>query len=93
MNKFELITALADEANISKRAASHTVDILLGIILKKISNEEKVQLTGFGTFKVTKRPARKGRNPRTGEILQIPAALVPKFLPGAFFRSVVNEEK
>lgn len=93
MNKAELIEALAKETDMSKAAAGRAIDALVQIITKTVAKKEDVQLIGFGTFKATKRAARKGRNPRTGEALKITAAIVPKFTAGAAFKAAVNKRK
>ena len=93
MNKTELIEALAKETDQSKAAVSRTLDALVDIVTKTVAKKEDVQLIGFGTFKVSKRAARTGRNPRTGATLKIAAANVPKFTPGAAFKAAVNKKK
>ena len=93
MNKSELVEALAKETEMTKAAAGRAVDALVAIITKTVTKKEDVQLIGFGTFKATKRAARKGKNPRTGEPLKIAAAIVPKFTPGAAFKASVNKKK
>lgn len=86
MNKTELIDKLADSTSLSKADAGRAVDALFdaesGIISKRLQAGEKVQITGFGTFETRKRGARMGRNPRTGERIQIPASVSPAFRPG-----------
>jgi len=93
LNKAELIEALVKETDVSKAAAGRTIDALVQIITKTVAKKEDVQLIGFGTFKATKRAARKGKNPRTGEPLKIAAATVPKFTAGAAFKAAVNKKK
>jgi nucleoid DNA-binding protein len=93
LNKTELIEALAHETEMSKAAAGRAIDALLEIITKSVAKKQDVQLIGFGTFKATKRAARAGRNPRTGEALKIAAANVPKFTPGAAFKAALNKKK
>lgn len=93
MNKAELIEALVKETDMSKAAAGRAIDALVQIITKTVAKKEDVQLIGFGTFKATKRAARKGRNPRTGEALKITAATVPKFTAGAAFKAAVAKKK
>ncbi len=86
MNKTELIDSLADATNLSKADAGRTVDALFdvdnGIVAGALKAGAKVQITGFGTFETRKRGARMGRNPRTGERIQIPASTSPAFRPG-----------
>ncbi len=86
MNKTELIDKLADTANLSKADAGRVVDALFdvnnGIVAGPLKGGGKVQITGFGTFETRKRGARTGRNPRTGEKIQIAASTAPAFKPG-----------
>ena len=80
MNKNELISAVADSASITKTDAAKAVDAVFDTISTSLSSGTEVRLTGFGTFTVTSRKATTGRNPRTGEAIQIPASKLPKFL-------------
>ena len=82
MNKSELIEAVAKTAGISKATAGDALDATLSSIKVALKKEQSVTLVGFGTFKVGKRAARTGRNPRTGEAIKIKAAKVPKFSAG-----------
>ena len=93
MNKSGLIEALVKETDMSKAAAGRALNALVDIITKTVAKKQDVQLIGFGTFKATKRAARKGKNPRTGEPLKIAAATVPKFSAGASFKAAVNKKK
>ena len=93
LNKAGLIEALVKETEMSKAEAGRTINALVAIITKTVAKKEDVQLIGFGTFKATKRAARKGKNPRTGEALKIAAATVPKFTAGAAFKAAVNKKK
>jgi len=90
MNRADLIEAVALETELSKAAAGRVLDVLIDTIQKSVKNGDPVQLVGFGTFKSTKRAARTGKNPRTGEAVNIPAATVPKFVAGAKFKAVVD---
>ncbi len=90
MNKAELIDAVAENADISKAAATRAVDTVLESITNTLKNGEQVALIGFGTFSVKDRAARTGRNPRTGEPLEIPAAKVPSFKAGKALKDAVN---
>ncbi len=92
MNKTELIEALAKETELSKAAAGRTLDALMDIITKTVAKKQDVQLIGFGTFKASKRAARTGKNPRTGEALKIAASTVPTFKAGAAFKAAVNKK-
>jgi len=90
VNKAELIDAVAENADISKAAATRAVDTVLESITTTLKNGEQVALIGFGTFSVKERAARTGRNPRTGEPLEIPAAKVPSFKAGKALKDAVN---
>jgi len=90
MNKTELIEHIAAQADISKAAASRSLDALIGAVKTTLKKGRPVTLVGFGTFDVTTRAARTGRNPRTGEAIQIEGAKVPKFRPGKALKDAVN---
>jgi len=90
MTKAELIDVIAKGADISKAAAGKALDSTLGGIKKSLKKGDKVTLVGFGTFSVTKRKARKGRNPRTGKEITIAAAKVPKFTAGKALKDTVK---
>ncbi|MDP2419510.1 MAG: HU family DNA-binding protein [Hydrogenophaga sp.] len=90
MNKTELVEHIAVHADISKAAATRALDSAIAAILTTLKNGDTVSLVGFGSFSVTKRPARKGRNPRTGEEIKIDAAKVPKFRPGKALKDALN---
>ncbi len=82
MNKTELIDHIASKADISKAAAGRSLDALIGAVKTTLKKGGTVTLVGFGTFAVSARAARTGRNPRTGETIKIKKAKVPKFRPG-----------
>ena len=82
VNKSELIEHIAKQADISKAAATRALEALIGGVKTTLKRGGSVSLVGFGTFTVTKRAARAGRNPRTGAAIKIKAAKVPKFRPG-----------
>jgi len=82
MNKADLIDKIAKDTSISKTAASRTLDSLVEGVTKSLKKGERVALVGFGTFSVSKRKARVGRNPQTGEQIQIKARRVARFRPG-----------
>lgn len=82
MNKNDLIAAVADNAGLSKGDATKAVDGVFAAITDAMKSGDEVRLTGFGTFMVTDRAASQGRNPRTGETIQIPASKQPKFKAG-----------
>ena len=90
MNKSELIDAIAKKADISKASAGGALDATLSAIKVSLKKGQSVTLVGFGTFKVGKRAARTGRNPRTGEAIKIKAAKVPKFSAGKALKDAVN---
>jgi len=93
MNKTELVEIAAKEADISKAAAGKVLDAIIGAVVKTVSKGDTVALIGFGTFKSSKRAARAGKNPRTGEALKIAATTVPKFSAGAGFKTAVAGKK
>jgi DNA-binding protein HU-beta len=82
VNKTELIEHIATQADISKAAAGRALDALIGGVKTALKKNGSVSIVGFGTFAVTKRASRTGRNPRTGAAIKIKAAKVPKFRPG-----------
>ncbi|GAC41864.1 HU family DNA-binding protein [Paenibacillus popilliae] len=82
MNKSELITEVAESTELSKKDVSKVVDAVFEAISSALQNGDKVQLVGFGNFEVRERSARKGRNPQTGEEIEIPASKIPAFKPG-----------
>lgn len=90
MNKAELIDALADGSDISKAAASRAVDSMITAITRALQKGDQVALVGFGTFSVKDRAARTGRNPRTGEAIQIKASKNPVFKAGKALKDAVN---
>lgn len=93
MNKADLIDSIVKETELSKAGAARALNAALDTIVKTVAKKQDVQLIGFGTFKASKRAARTGKNPRTGEKLQIAAATVPKFSAGAGFKAAVNKKK
>ena len=90
MNKAELVDSVASSANLSKAAAGRAVDAMLSSISGALSNGQQVAIVGFGTFSVKHRAARAGRNPRTGESIQIAASNVPGFKAGKALKEAVN---
>lgn len=91
MNKTELVKKIAEGADISQAAAAKTVDALMASITKELSEGGKVDLIGFGSFSLKHRAARKGRNPSTGQEIEISAANVPAFKPGKALKEAVNK--
>ncbi|MBY6273174.1 MAG: DNA-binding protein [Caldibacillus debilis] len=90
MNKTELVNAVAEAAQLSKKDATKAVDAVFDTILNALKEGEKVQLIGFGNFEVRERAARKGRNPQTGEEIEIAASKVPAFKPGKALKEAVK---
>ena len=90
MNKTELIAAVAEKAEISKKDAEKAVKAFTDVVSEELVNGGKIQLGGFGTFEVSERPAREGRNPRTGETMTIAATKTPKFKVGKALKDMVN---
>jgi DNA-binding protein HU-beta len=90
MNKGDLIDVVADDAGLSKADATRAVDAVIGAVTKALKSDQQVSLVGFGTFVVKKRAARQGRNPRTGETIQIAASNVPGFKAGKALKDAVN---
>ena len=82
MNKTELIAAIADKTDLSKKDVEAAVTAAVDVITAALSQQEKVQLVGFGSFEVKTRAERVGRNPKTNEAIQIPASETPVFKPG-----------
>ncbi|OGL64566.1 MAG: DNA-binding protein HU [Candidatus Tectomicrobia bacterium RIFCSPLOWO2_12_FULL_69_37] len=91
MQKSDLVVKIAEEAGISKAAADRALGSLLGNLSKALKKGDRVSLVGFGTFSVSKRSARMGRNPQTGEAIKIKAAKVPKFSAGKTLKDAVNK--
>ncbi len=90
MNKAELIEYIADSADLSKVSAGRALDAAIESITKALKKGDTITLVGFGTFSVRNRAARMGRNPRTGEEIQIKASKVPGFKPGKALKDAIN---
>ena len=90
MNKTELVAAIAENAEISKKDAEKALKAFVDVVTEELKKEEKVQLVGFGTFEVRKRSAREGRNPQTGQTMKIEACKAPKFKAGKALKDAVN---
>ena len=90
MNKTEYVDAVAERADVQKSDAAKIVDSLVEVIGEQLKKGDQITLVGFGTFLVSKREARKGRNPRTGEEIQIAASNVPRFKPGKALKESIN---
>ena len=91
MNKTELVAAIANNAEISKKDAEKALKAVVDVITDELKKGEKVQLVGFGTFEVSERAAREGRNPRTNETMSIPACKAPNFKAGKALKDAVNQ--
>ncbi len=90
MNKADIIEAMADSADISKAAAGRALDGMVEAIVSSMKQGEQVSLVGFGTFSVRERAAREGRNPQTGETIQIKASKIPSFKAGKGLKDALN---
>ena len=90
MNKTELVAAVADQADISKKDAEKALKAFVDVVTEEMKKGEKVQLVGFGTFEVSERAAREGRNPQTGKTMKIEACKAPKFKAGKALKDAVN---
>ena len=90
MNKADLVTAMAEKAGISKKDAEASLKAFTDIVAEELKKGEKIQLVGFGTFEVSERAAREGRNPQTGETMKIEASKSPKFKAGKALKDMVN---
>ena len=90
MNKTELVAAIAEQAGLSKKDAESALKAFVEVVTDELKKGDKVQLVGFGTFEVSERAAREGRNPRTGETMQITACKAPKFKAGKALKDAIN---
>ena len=90
MKKQELLAAIAQEAELSKKDAERALAATVNAISKALADGDKIQLVGFGTFEVRERAARTGKNPRTGEMIKIAASKVPAFKAGKALKDIVN---
>nr|WP_284694579.1 HU family DNA-binding protein [Geomonas sp. Red32] len=91
MNKQELVSAIADEAQITKVEADKALTAIVDTLTSCLAGGDKVTLVGFGTFSVAERAARTGKNPQTGKEIQIPASKAPKFKPGNTLKELINK--
>lgn len=91
MNKLELIAAVAEKAELSKKDVENAVKAFAEVVTEELSNGGEVKMSGFGTFSVTERAARVARNPKTGEPVNVPASKAPKFKPSKTFKDEVNQ--
>ncbi|MCD7872183.1 MAG: HU family DNA-binding protein [Clostridiales bacterium] len=90
MNKTELVAAVAEKAELSKKDAEAAIKAVVDAVTEALADGDKVSLVGFGTFDVKTRAARVGKNPRTGEAIEIPEAKVPSFKAGAALKNAVK---
>lgn len=91
MNKTELIAAMAEVSGLSKKDAEIAVRAFTDVVADELKKGGKIQLVGFGTFEVSERSAREGRNPKTGETMSIAASKTPKFKAGKALKDLINE--
>ena len=90
MNKAELVAAMAEKAELSKKDAEAALKAFTDVVAEELKKGEKIQLVGFGTFETSERAAREGRNPQTGETMEIKASKTPKFKAGKALKDMVN---
>ena len=90
MHKTELLAAIAEKAEISKKDSEKALKAFVDVVTEQLKNDDKVQLVGFGTFEVSKRAAREGRNPQTGKTMKIAACKAPKFKAGKALKDAIN---
>ena len=90
MNRVELIAAMAEKAELSKKDAEKALKAFTEVVAEELTKGEKIPLVGFGTFEVSERPAREGRNPRSGETMTIAASKAPKFKAGKALKDAIN---
>ena len=90
MNKTELVAAMAEQTNLSKKDAEAALKAFIDVVSEELKKGEKVQLVGFGTFEVSESAAREGRNPQTGETMEIKASKTPKFKAGKALKDMMN---
>ena len=90
MKKAELIAAMAEKAELSKKDSEKALKAFIDVVTDELVKGEKIQLVGFGTFEVSERPAREGRNPQTGETMEIKASKAPKFKAGKALKDIIN---
>jgi len=91
MTKADLITEVSRNAELSKKDAENTVNVFLDRIVEALKEGEKIELRGFGSFKLRRRNSRIGRNPRTSQAVQVPAKRVPYFKPGKDLKKLINK--
>lgn len=92
MTKAELVEEVARAADLTKKDAEVVVDEVFAAIIESLNRGEKIELRGFGSFRIRQRNSRRGRNPKTGDAVDIPAKAVPYFKPGKELRELINHE-
>lgn len=92
MNKAELVTAISERTELSKKDSEKALKAFIDVVTEELKKGEKIQLVGFGTFEVSERAAREGRNPQTGDPMKIDASRAPKFKAGKALKDMVNEK-
>ena len=90
MNKAELVAAIADKTELSKKDSEKALKAFIDVVTEELKKGEKLQLVGFGTFETSERAAREGRNPQTGKTMKIPASTAPRFKAGKALKDAVN---
>ncbi len=90
MNKTELVAAMAEQSGLSRKDAEKALKAFTDVVTDELKKDGKVQLVGFGTFEVSQRAAREGRNPQTGEVMPIAASKAPKFKAGKALKDMLN---
>lgn len=93
MNKTELVAAIANETGLTKKDSEAAVKAFIDVVSEELKKGNKVQLVGFGTFDISQRAAREGRNPQTGDSMEIQASRTPKFKAGKALKDLVNGKK
>lgn len=91
MNKAELVAAIAEKTELSKKDSEKALKAFIDVVTEELTKGEKIQLVGFGTFEVSERPEREGRNPQSGEPMTIAASKAPKFKAGKALKDVINQ--
>lgn len=90
MNKAELVAAIAEKTELSRKDSEKALKAFIDVVAEELKKGEKIQLVGFGTFEVANRAAREGRNPKSGEVMSIPASKAPKFKAGKALKDAIN---
>ena len=90
MNRMELVAAIAEKSELSKKDAEKALKAFTDVVAEELKKGEQIQLVGFGTFKVSERAAREGRNPQTGKTMKIAACKAPKFKAGKALKDAIN---